>query len=517
MSQSIPTSSQVKVAVIGGGVAGSTIALRLSELGIKTTLFEKGPSLVNGPPMCHLHAGGNLYRDISDEQCFTLLQQSIDTLKVFRHCVDWRPTVIALPTTDKSTPAALLPRLYKLQQRYRELVADDETNEVLGSPEHYFRPYEREQLEALAKRPTPKVAQGFDDWLIPVAKTVNLDTLQFPVFLVQEYGLSAFRFAAAATLAMKSIADCELRLNHQIVAITDTSGALAPSGSLETNDALATNSTPATNGAVSKRWQLSYKDSAGALNLFDCDYVVNACGFRSGEIDDLLNLPRQRLVEFKAAYVAHWPDTFGQWPEVIIHGERGTPQGMAQLTPYPNGFFQLHGMTHDITLFEGGLVASHATSAQPKLSTRFLNKIEHQWPEQEVASRTQAAVNHASQFFPAFANAKVAAKPLYGAQQIPGTDPGLRAADVSFCSDGYARAEIVKASSALAASDAILGDLKRLGLTQHLHVEAVNSSHYFPATKSLTQQGVVQLALKIAAQRDYSEALAEPIQSAHTG
>ncbi len=30
-----------------------------------------------------------------------------------------------------------------------------------------------------------------------------------------------------------------------------------------------------------------------------------------------------------------------QWPEVIFHGERGTPNGMAQLTPYPDGFFQL--------------------------------------------------------------------------------------------------------------------------------------------------------------------------------
>lgn len=50
------------VGIIGGGVAGSTIAIKLSQLGIKTVLFEAGPSLINGPPMCHLHAGGALYR-----------------------------------------------------------------------------------------------------------------------------------------------------------------------------------------------------------------------------------------------------------------------------------------------------------------------------------------------------------------------------------------------------------------------------------------------------------------------
>ena len=76
-------SSPAKIAVIGGGVAGSTIALRFAELGLDTTLIEKGPSLVNGPPMCHLHAGGNLYREISDQQCLILLKQSIDTVKVY--------------------------------------------------------------------------------------------------------------------------------------------------------------------------------------------------------------------------------------------------------------------------------------------------------------------------------------------------------------------------------------------------------------------------------------------------
>ena len=87
MYEVISSKPDTKVAVVGGGVAGSTIALRLAELGIDTTLFEKGDGLVSGPPICHLHAGGNLYREISDQQCLTLLQQFIDTVKVYADCL----------------------------------------------------------------------------------------------------------------------------------------------------------------------------------------------------------------------------------------------------------------------------------------------------------------------------------------------------------------------------------------------------------------------------------------------
>lgn len=57
------------------------------------------------------------------------------------------------------------------------------------------------------------------------------------------------------------------------------------------------------------------------------------------------------MLEFKAAYITKWEKCVGTWPEVIIHGTRDTPHGMAQLTPYADQYFQIHGMTKDITLF----------------------------------------------------------------------------------------------------------------------------------------------------------------------
>lgn len=476
--------ASAKIAIIGGGVAGSTIALRFAELGIDTSLIEKGDSLVNGPPFCHLHAGGNLYREISDEQCLTLLEQSIDTVKVYPQSVNKRPTVIALPKNDPGEPSDLLPRLETLRAKYARLVQQDVSNKVLGEPEQYFRLFERSEIEALKERALPEQAKCPSDWLVAFSQHVELDNLKFPIVLVQEYGLSAFRFAAIASMAIDNLPACHLHTNTQVVALEQLADA---SG-----------------------WRVSMKkhDESEIIHA-DFDYVINACGFKSGEIDDMLSAKRRRMVEFKAAYVAHWPNCKGLWPEIIFYGERGTPQGMAQLTPYPDGYFQLHGMTQDITLFKNGLVASCENSAQPKLAERFMDKIERQWPAQLIEKRTLGSIEHIAQYIPSFSQASVAAKPLFGAQQIPGDDADLRAADVSFHGKHYARAEIVKASSALAAADAILQDLIANELVSSALIEQYATKHYFPVTGQCTQEEVTARAELLARQRQYPEALAK--------
>jgi len=476
--------SDTKIAIIGGGVAGSTIALRFAELGIDSTLIEKGESLVNGPPFCHLHAGGNLYRDIADQQCLTLLKQAIDTVKVYPHSVNYRPTIIALPKTDQGEVDDLLPRLIKLRERYAELVQQDSSNKVLGEPEQYFRLFDRHALEQLAKRALPTQAKTNADWLVAFAQQVDLDKLKFPVLLVQEYGWSAFRLAAIATLAIEKLPSCHLKLNSQVVNVEQQVSA--------------------------EKWRVTYfSRQDGSLNHTDFDYVINACGFNSGEIDDMLPAKRQRMVEFKAAYVAHWQQCQGLWPEVVFYGERGTPNGMAQLTPYPGGYFQLHGMTQDITLFEKGLVVSGEHSAQPRLSTRFIKKIEQHWPPQLVNDRTLGSIEYLAQYIANFSHATVAAKPMFGAQQIPGADATLRTADVSFYGKHYARTEIVKASSALAAADAILQNLLDVGLVSSAQVGEHLHCHYFPITLQCTEAAVTNKATMFARQRHYPEALAK--------
>lgn len=469
--------TQPKIAIIGGGIAGSTAATHLANLGLNITLIEKGPSLVNGPPICHLHAGGNLYREIDTQQCITLLRQSIDTLKLYSACADYRPTVIAIPKRDPGSFSDLEPRLNQLQHHYQLLVEQDETNKVLGEPSEYFTTYSREDVERLAKQDITTQPTTKDDWLIPVAKTLDLDKLKFPLVMVQEYGLNVFRLAACATLTTKQQSTCQV-LTH--TAVTNIK---------KVNDA----------------WHVTLEKDNESFNA-EFDYLINASGYKSGAIDDLVGCYTKRLVEFKAAYVTQWDHNLGQWPEVVFYGERGTPNGMAQLTPYPNGYFQIHGMTKDITLFEDGLVNNNTESAQPNLPKELSDKIINQWPEEIAIHRTQRSIDFMTNFIPSFDDALVGGKPLFGAQQIPGKDPDLRATDVDFPVKNYARSEIVKASSAIDAAALIY---QNICAAFELETKVTNASTNIMLT--LSEHDIASTAQKLAIERDYPVSLADRV------
>lgn len=466
--------SDKKIAIVGGGIAGSSIALYLGELGLHVTLFEKKDSLVDGPPICHLHAGGNLYREISDEQCITLLKESIELIQLYPCAVDFRPTLIAVPTEDKGNPEDLYPRLKKLKKEYQSLIDKDITNRVLGSVDDYYKTYDREAVEKLKSMDVIDRPISFDEWMIPAVKNIDLDKIKFPLVMVQEYGLNLFRLAASVSLALEFSDNVNVLKSTFVKDIKKKNNLYA----------------------------LEYEKD-DSLHVDKFDYLINAAGFKSGEIDDMLGFDRERFVEFKAAYVTKWKDTT-LWPEIIFHGERGTPRGMAQFTPYPGGYFQLHGMTEDITLFKDGLVKSQNSSAQPKLNQKYIDKIYKGWREVDVSKRSKLAISHLSQYIPSFESATITSKPLFGAQQIPGDDASLRAAEVSFDSDSYARCEIVKASSVLSMADAIVTKLVDLGFIN----KSAKGFRDFKNNKQFLEEDITKLAQKLCEQRNYPKCLA---------
>ncbi|MEJ2414649.1 MAG: hypothetical protein P8Y22_05190 [Sulfurimonas sp.] len=161
-------------------------------------------------------------------------------------------------------------------------------------------------------------------------------------------------------------------------------------------------------------------------------------------------------------------------------------------------------MTKEITLFDDGLVRSNALSSQPKLDEKFIKNIDQGWCFTVTQSRTQAAIEYLAQYIPAFKDAKVASKPLYGAQQIPGDDADLRASEVSFEGDRYARCEIVKASSILTMADEIVKRLIKLGLVD---------AHYlgkrdFTTAQQLKKLSIDNYAELICKMREYPSSLA---------
>lgn len=474
----IESKKKATIAIVGGGVAGGSAALYFAELGLNVTLFEKENSLVNGPPFCHLHAGGNLYPEISDAQCITLLKQSIDFLRVYPNAVDYRPTIIALPAYCNKSSENLLPRLKKLQNEYKKLISLDSHNKVLGEASEYFKLYERSHIETLKKQVIVKKPVHSDEWMIPFAQNVDLDNIQFPLILVQEYGLNLFRVGASISLGLEKLECATVKLSTSVINISKDN--------LENN------------------WLLHYVHQ-GTKKERHFDYLINAAGFRTGKIDDMIGAPCEGMVEFKAAYVSQWEsanDTL--WPEIVFHGERGTPRGMGQLTPYPGGYFQLHGMTKDITLYEDGLVANTKLSCQPQLGQNFIEKIEKDWSTEETQERTQSAITHLSKFIPEFLKAKIGSRPLFGAQQIPGDDPTLRVAEVSFPVEGYARCEIVKVSSVLDMLDAITKHF-----IAHNYLDpSFQGSRGFEALNTLKDTDITDFAQKLCKKRAYPIALA---------
>ena len=336
------------VGIIGGGVSGVVTALQLAEMGVDTILLEQEENVVNGPPFCHLHVGGNLYPDISDEQCRILMKQSIEMARLFPQSIDERPTFISIPKTEIYPIDDVKDRLDMLVDYYKELIEEDPSNAILGAPEDYYRIYSEDDLEALAKQPSIKRPTSPDEWMVNAVKLIDYKKLKMPVVLVQEYGWNLFRLGAQAQLALVKSDKCTLKLKTKVENLKDVS-----------------------NQNLGYNWEIHTKDT-----VFKVNYLVNSCGFRTGKFDECLHLNVERLIEFKAAYVSKWQPIPGLIPELIFHGKRGTSHGMAQLTPYFDNYYQIHGMTNDITLFKNGLVKTKGNEAQPEFGMKAKSKSE---------------------------------------------------------------------------------------------------------------------------------------------
>ncbi|HHD82019.1 MAG TPA: FAD-dependent oxidoreductase [Campylobacterales bacterium] len=456
-------------------MAGASTALYLSQLGLDVSLYEQQSSVVSGPPWCHLHAGGNLYREISDEQCTTLLEQSIDFVKLYPYVVDYRPTVIALAHDDKSYPLALLPRLNLLKESYAKLIEKDKNNQVLGESRHYYKLYDKESMKRLQQRKEVENPKSNDEWMIAVAKNLDFKKVQFPLVLVQEYGLNIFRLASGLMLDLEASNNVTLKLNTSV-----------------------NNIKPEDRG-----WSIT-SSSKGQEETLSYDYLINAAGFQTGKIDDMLGVKCERMVEFKASYIAQWQESATTaFPEIIVHGERGTPKGMAQFTPYPKGYFQLHGMTSNITLYEDGLVKSSQASSQPQLKQKFLDKVNKGWEQKEIDERTNAAIEHVGNFVPNFNHAVVGSQPLFGAQQILGKDATLRVAEVSFPLANYARCEIIKVSSVTDMMQSIVKEL-----INNEYLTTLSLSHNPMVYPRRDEEKLKVMAEEIAKERGYPAEMA---------
>src|SRR5690554_1000970 len=467
------------VGIIGGGVSGVVTALELAKYGIDNVLFEQENSVVNGPPFCHLHAGGNLYPDISDEQCRILMKQSIEMARLFPQSIDERPTFISIPKSQKYKVDKIQDRLDMLVKYYKTLIAEDPLNEILGAPEDYYKTYSKADLIELAKQASTERPSTPDQWITNAIKFIDYEKLKTPITLVQEYGWNQFRLGAQAQLALNKSEKCLLKTNTEVKSIKDVR-----------------------NEKVNYNWEIHTDNEVYKVN-----YLVNSCGFETGKIDESLHINSERLIEFKAAYVSKWQPIAGQIPELIFHGERGTPGGMVQLTPYSGDYYQIHGMTENITLFKEGLIHSNDNEAQPEFNDDINRKLFRGWENADIQTRTENAIESVSNFVPRFKSATVGGPPLFGAQQIPGNDLTLRVGEVSFPYKSYARSEIVKASSALTVANQIIDKIQEEKIVPFIE----NRTKQNALLDVISKKEIDELAAQLAVERGYPEDLSRLI------
>ena len=111
-------------------------------------------------------------------------------------------------------------------------------------------------------------------------------------------------------------------------------------------------------------------------------------------------------------------------------------------------------------------------------------------------------------FIPNFDAKPVDSQPLFGAQQIPGKNATLRAASVSFERPTYARIEIVKASSAISAADAIVDHVNE-AFEAKTEQECQPVEELCPVTGALKENEVLEKALEICEMRRLPNSLAK--------
>src|SRR5690554_3703990 len=245
------------VGIIGGGVSGVVTSLELGKYGINNVLFEQENSVVNGPPFCHLHAGGNLYPDISDEQCRILMKQSIEMARLFPQSIDERPTFISIQKSQKYSVEEIQDRLKMLVNYYKSLVEEDPENEILGAPEDYYKTYSKADLVELYKNDYSENPTTPDQWMTNAIKFIDYAHVKTPVTLVQEYGWNLFRLGAQAQLALKKAKNSLLKVNTEVKSIKDVR-----------------------NTQRDYNWEIHTENE-----VFKVNYLVNASGFKTGEID----------------------------------------------------------------------------------------------------------------------------------------------------------------------------------------------------------------------------------------
>jgi hypothetical protein len=439
--------SKRHVAVIGGGIAGCLSALELSRLPeVEVDLYERKSALLGGSPYCHLHAGGFLYPDLSIADCEKLLHDSLAFARRFAPFLCQRPTIVAYNAQSKYLASVLPFRGRALQLAYRCWSESNEGNLPLGKVETYFATYQREDVIYFyqhgclpdSDEPAKQLHKPFVESFIN--QLSDIDSIKYPFISVWEPGIKQNLLEWDLQQTIESQPNIKVYLNNRAQLDTQT------------------------------------HSSKVTVNEREYDYLVNACGGMHRELLD--NSPPEHL-ELKSAWIIYnnafavGVSDYQQLPEIAIVGERGTFNGLLQITPIEKYTFQLHYMAADSTIIYGSGIGigsgigskrgSSVADAFDETHKQYIHKTinNDSLPIPDYLQRSNRAIQQASMFFPLLCESEPL-DALWGIQRTVGNNSSKRTSQVVTCTEKQiADVQLVKATSVVTVVEQLVQTFKK--------------------------------------------------------
>ena len=207
-----------RIAIIGGGISGITSALKFAkDKNNVVHIFEKRSCILNGPPYCHLHAGGILYPEISLNDAQSLLEDSILFANRFPDCLNYRPTIVAYKSESTYSPSKLLfkCKVNKISYQYNKL-------HPFGKVENFYAIYNREDImyyKQNGKLPESNdIFRNFHDpYVEHFCKLLeDIDSIKYPFVSVCEPGINQEKVEKVLSDELKTYKNIELFLNKEV-------------------------------------------------------------------------------------------------------------------------------------------------------------------------------------------------------------------------------------------------------------------------------------------------------------
>lgn len=290
-----------QIAIIGGGISGITSAIKLAQnKPNEIHIYEKRNYILNGPPYCHLHAGGILYPEISLEDAQQLLYDSILFADTFKDCLEFRPTIVAYRSESKYTPNELLfkCKVNKINYQFSH-------KQPFGQVENFYAVYTKEDMIFFKKHGKLPESDDFgrkyhDRYVEYFCKFLDtVESIKYPFVSVCEPGINQEKVELYLKSQLKSYNNIKIFLNKEV----------------NLND------------------------------VIHYDNIINASGY------NMFNTNKETY-EFKSSWIISSSLTVDNLPEIAIIGERDTDSGMIQITPIKKGLFQVHCMKSDSTIIQ---------------------------------------------------------------------------------------------------------------------------------------------------------------------